>query len=190
MALRLARPEDAPALLAIYGQYIDTTITLEYELPDEAEFTRRVATTLERYPYLVWEEDGVLLGYAYAHPERTREGYQWNAELSIYLDRSAVGRGLGTRLFGALLDLLTAQGVRTVYGVVTLPNPASEALHHAFGFHELGVHRNTGYKNGRWVDVVWFDRALSSYPQTPAPVIPLPQLDSGILEDILAARSR
>lgn len=190
MALRLARPEDVPALLAIYGQYIDTPITLEYELPDEAEFTRRVFTTLERYPYLVWEEDGALLGYAYAHPERTREGYQWNAELSIYLDRAAVGRGLGRRLFGALLDLLTAQGVRTVYGVVTCPNPASEGLHRSFGFHELAVHRNTGYKNGAWVDVAWFDRALSSYPANPAPVTPLPQLDRRVVEEILTARSR
>ena len=190
MALRLARPEDAPALLAIYGQYIDTPITLEAELPEEAEFTRRVSSTLEHYPYLVWEEDGALLGYAYAHPERTRAGFQWNAELSIYLDRSAAGRGLGRRLFGALLDLLTAQGVRTVYGVVTLPNPASEGLHRAFGFHQLAVHRKTGYKNGTWVDVAWFDRALSSYPANPAPVTPMPQLDRRTVEEILTAHSR
>ena len=190
MALRLARREDAPALLAIYGQYINTPVTLEYQLPDEAEFARRISAVLARYPYLVWEEEGALLGYAYAHPEQSRAGYQWNAELSIYLDRAAVGRGLGRRLLGALLDLLTAQGVRTVYSAVTRPNPASEGLHRAFGFHALGVHRNTGYKNGAWVDVAWFDRALSSYSPNPAPVLPLPRLDRRVLEDILTAHSR
>ena len=117
------------------------------------------------------------------------------AEIAGAVFRARSGRPLAeaaprTLVFGALLDLLTAQGVRTVYGVVTLPNPASEGLHHAFGFHELAVHRKTGYKNGSWVDVAWFDRALSSYPANPAPVTPLPQLDHRVVEEILTAHSR
>lgn len=176
MKLRLATPADSPALLDIYAQYIDTPITFEYTLPTQSEFANRIADTLATYPYLVCEEGGQMLGYAYAHRQREREAYQWNAELSIYLDRTAQSRGLGSRLYGTLLDLLRLQGIKTVYGVVTTPNEKSERLHLGLGFRRLGTFRNTGYKNGRWHDVSWFEKALAPYEPSPDPILPVHQL--------------
>lgn len=95
MTIRLAVPGDALALLEIYRQYIQTPITFEYELPTLEEFTRRISDALKQYPYLVLEDQGRLLGYTYAHPEREWKAYQWNAELSIYLAPAAVGKGYG-----------------------------------------------------------------------------------------------
>lgn len=186
MAIRLASPEDSTALLAIYRQYIHTPITFEYELPSQEEFSHRIASTLEHYPYLVFEEAGVPLGYAYAHPERERIAYQWNTELSIYLDTAVTGRRVGYRLYSALMDLLVLQGVKTAYGAVTRPNPASEGLHRSLGFRQLGVHQNTGYKNGAWYDVIWFEKALAPYEIPPAPITPFPQLSPEQVSSILA----
>ena len=135
------------------------------------------------------EDQGRLLGYAYAHPERERKAYQWNAELSIYLDPAAVGKGTGRRLYRALLDLLALQGVRTVYGVVTSPNPASEALQKSLGFRLIGVHKNTGYKAGQWRDVLWFEKSLAPYDADPQPVLPLCRLDQRQVDRVLAAYS-
>lgn len=176
MNLRFASEADVPALLSIYQQYIPTTITFEYELPSPAEFTRRVASVSEVYPYLVLEEKGAVLGYAYAHPIAQRAAYGWGAELSVYLRPDAAGKGLGKRLYRALIRLLRLQGVHTVYGLVASPNPASEGLHAALGFRVMGVQRSAGYKNGRWIDLLWFERAISSYDPDPAPLTPVSQL--------------
>lgn len=185
MRIRFARPEDSSALLAIYAQSISTPVTFEYHLPAPEAFAQRIIKTQERYPFLVWEENSCILGYAYAHPERTTSAYQWNAELTIYLDKNATGHGIGKRLYGALMELLRLQGVRTVYGVVTSPNPASEGLHASFGFHLLGIHHRTGYKNGKWHDVLWFEKALAAYDQDPAPVTPIQQLDQAMVRSLL-----
>ncbi|WP_235381342.1 GNAT family N-acetyltransferase [Pseudoflavonifractor phocaeensis] len=187
MQLRFARPQDSQALLDIYARYIRTPITFEYDLPTPEEFSRRIASTLERYPYLAVEEDGKLIGYAYAHPERERAAYQWNAELSIYLAPGAVGRGVGTALYSALMDLLRLQGVKTVYGVVTSPNPASEKLHQSLGFRLLGVHRNTGFKDGAWYDVLWFEKSLAGYEADPRPVIPIGDVPAREVRRVLDA---
>ena len=172
MGIHMATTADTGDLLAIYGQYIDTSITFEYVLPTEAQFSARIAGILEEYPYLVWEEDGRILGYAYAHRHMERAAYQWNAELSVYLDRSVRRRGLGRRLYGALMELLTMQGVLTAHALVTSPNPASRSLHEAMGFSLLAVHRLAGFKAGEWHDVLWFERELA--PRGPAPVPPVP----------------
>ena len=185
MKIRLARPEDAQALLDIYGQYIHTPITFEYQLPTREEFARRIRDTLERYPYLVWEREGRSAGYAYAHLQRERAAYQWNAELSIYLDRDAVGRGGGRGLYTALLELLRLQGVQTASASVTVPNPASQALHRSMGFRETGLSPKTGYKGGAWHDVVFFEKPLGDYAPAPAPVTPLPKLPAGEVEAVL-----
>ena len=185
--IRLARPGDVDALLAIYAPYLSTTVTFEYVVPSREEFARRIADVQARFPYLVLEDQGRLLGYTYAHPEREWKAYQWNAELSIYLAPAAVGKGYGRRLYQALLDLLSLQGVRTVYGVVTSPNPASEALQKSLGFRLIGVHKNTGYKAGQWRDVLWFEKSLAPYDADPQPVLPFCQLDQQQVDRVLAA---
>lgn len=185
MKLRFATPADSQALLDIYSQYINTSITFEYDLPTREEFARRISSLLELYPYLVLEDRGRPVGYSYAHQLRERVAYQWSAELSIYLDADAAGRGTGRQLYTALMDLLRLQGVKTVYGVVTHPNPASEGLHHSLGFVLRGIHHNTGYKNGEWLDVAWYEKGIASYDPDPRPVLPIHQIASEAVEAIL-----
>ncbi|MCD7761007.1 MAG: N-acetyltransferase family protein [Clostridiales bacterium] len=160
--IRLVRPSDAPALLAIYAQSIHTPVTFEYELPTLEEFRERIGEISAHYPYLVLEEDGAVLGYAYAHRLRERAAFAWDAELSVYLDRSAQGRGLGTRLYSVLVELLRRQGVQAVYGCITSPNPASVALHEKLGFRYCGVFHRTGYKDGQWWDVLWYEKQIGA----------------------------
>ena len=176
MNLRFADEHDAAACLAIYAQYIDTSITFETALPSEDEFAGRIRSYGAVYPWLIAEEEGKILAYAYAHRAQERAAYDWNAELSVYVSKNAAGRGLGTRLYRALLALLKEQGVRTAYGVVTMPNDASAALHRKLGFGLLGTYHNTGYKNGRWRDVVWFEKPIGSFTGEPRPLIPITRL--------------
>ena len=189
MEIGFASPRDTEELLAIYGQYIDTPITFECALPSVESFTERIRSIRSAYPYIVCEEDGRIWGYAYAHRQAERAAYQWNAELSIYLDRGARGRGLGRRLYGALMELLRLQGIRTVYALVTVPNPASEGLHRAMGFRTMGVQRSTGYKDGAWRDVAWFEKPIGAYDVAPAPLRPLEQVPGEQVDRILAAAS-
>ena len=183
--IRFAAAADAPALLGIYGQYMDTPITFECALPSEEAFRGRVAEYGAACPYLVWEEDGRILGYAYAHRLGERAAYQWSAELSIYLDRDSTGRGLGRRLYGALMELLRLQGVRTAYGCVTLPNAGSEGLHAAMGFRRTGTWHSAGFKCGAWRDVGWFEKAIAPYDPSPAPVRPIGEVPAGAAAEIL-----
>ncbi len=188
MTVRFAEETDAKELLKIYGQYIDTSITFEYCLPSEEEFRQRIRNVKqEGYPYLVCMEDGRITGYAYAHRPFERAAYQWDAELSIYLDRSCTCGGLGGRLYGILLELLKMQGVRTVYGCVVSPNPKSERLHERMGFQRIGVFKNTGYKNGTWLDVVWFEKKIGSFSGGPEPVKPVWELEERERKRILCA---
>ncbi len=182
--IRMAKETDAAALLAVYLPYMETTITFEYDVPSLEEFTRRVRSTLTEYPYLLCEENGEVLGYAYAHRFKPRAAYQWDAELSIYLSRAAYGRGIGKALYGALIDLLQAQGVRNVYGVITSDNERSLAFHERMGFSPAGVHHKTGYKNGKWHDIVYLERHLEGM-DPPAPVRPVGALDEETVAKIL-----
>ena len=183
--IRLARPGDVDALLAIYSPYLSTTVTFEYVVPRREEFARRIADVQARFPYLVLEEDGQPIGYAYAHLLAERIAYQWSAELSIYLSPAATGKGTGRPLYLALMELLRLQGMRTVYGVVSHPNPASEAFHAALDFRLLGTQHNSGYKNGQWLDVAWYEKPLSDYPDAPPVPIPLDHLPQETVADVL-----
>ena len=175
--IRFAAAKDAAELLEIYAPYVTgTTVSFEYEVPAVEEFRRRVEETSARYPYLVWEEDGALLGYAYAHPYAARPAYQWSAELTVYLRQGVSRRGLGSQLYGALMELLRLQGVRNVYGCVTAENTASVAFHHALGFREAGRFSQVGYKLGRWLDVLWLEKAIASGGE-PQPLVSFPQVD-------------
>ena len=110
MQLRFAVPSDAGALLRIYDEYINTSITFEYALPGEAEFAARIADISAEYPYLALFDGGVPAAYAYAHRAQARAAYGWNAELSIYIAQAYAGHGLGRLLYEALMELLRRQG--------------------------------------------------------------------------------
>ncbi len=186
MSIRFATAADAAALLSIYAQYISTPITFECELPSVKDFARRIADICQDYPYLVYNEGDRILGYAYAHRHMERAAYQWDAGLSVYLDQSATAKGLGKKLYRALIEILRLQGVRTVYGGVTVPNAKSEALHTSLGFTVIGTYHNTGYKCGQWHDVMWFEKAVAPYDAAPQPFASIWDIDRTLIEAILA----
>lgn len=184
--IRLAAIEDAESILAIYTPYVrESVITFEYEVPTLDEMRRRIADTLKDYPYIVAILENRVIGYAYAHRQRERAAYQWNAELSVYLDGDSQGRGIGKTLYTCLMELLKLQRIVNVYGAVTLPNPASERLHESLGFRRLGNYVNTGYKMGKWLDVVWFETAINDYPANPEPFVPFPQVEKTSVDRVL-----
>ena len=183
--LRPVRESDVPALLAIYSQYIHTNITFEYDLPDEEEFLHRIREVTETYPYLVCEKYGRMVGYAYAHLYKERAAYAWDVELSVYTSTEAAGMGIGRRLYGALLSLLALQGVYTAYGRVTKPNEKSERLHEIMGFSKVGEEHGTGYKNGIWMDLTVYEKAISPHMGEPRAITPLSALDPAEVDMIL-----
>ena len=173
--------------MSVYAPYIrGTAITFEYDVPAVEEFRERIRSVLSRYPYLVCTVDGEAAGYAYAGLMRERTAYGWDVELSVYVDARHYGRRIGRSLYGALIELLELQNVCNFYGVVTLPNDASERLHTSLGFRRLGVFRNTGYKLGRWYDVAWYEKHIENREQAPLPIVPVGELDAAQLERILA----
>ena len=185
MKLRFAQPSDSADLLRIYAQYIGTPVTFEYTLPGVDEFANRIRNIGRDYPYIICMEGDNIIGYAYAHRAMEREAYQWNAELSIYLDQEHTAHGLGKQLCRLLIDILRLQGIRNVYSLVTLPNTASERLHASLGFERLGTLTNTGYKNGNWHDVAWFGKTITSYITQPVPFLPLQHIPAATLQNLL-----
>ena len=185
MIIRLANIEDSKALLNIYSQYIDTAITFECVLPTEKQFKERIAGIIKDYPYLVCEENGEILGYAYAHRQMEREAYQWNAELSIYLDKNFTSKGVGKKLYYILIDILKLQGIKNVYAGVTVPNEKSKNLHLSLGFTSLGIYHNTGYKNNKWHDVEWFEKQIMPYNIEPKPFVSISKIDLEEIQEII-----
>lgn len=183
---RIATERDAEALLEIYRPYVETTaVSFETVTPSLETFRERIREIGKGYPYLVAEQDGQPIGYSYASRYRTRAGFLWTAELSVYVRRDLRGNGIGTRLFAAVLDLLRLQGYRNAVSVVSLPNLASEKLHYRFGFRLAGKQIKCGYKNGSWCDVGIFERPLSDYPDPPELPLPFSQLSEEDVERIL-----
>lgn len=161
MNIRLATPSDAAALLAIYAPYVENTaITFEYEVPTIEDFTNRIAKTLEKYPYLVAEEDGVVVGYAYASTYYARAAYDWAVELSVYVSLDSRGQGVGTKLYDALEYLLDQMGYIHFLACIFLPNEASLALHRKRGYQQVAHFPKIGYKFNRWHDIVWLQKSL------------------------------
>lgn len=191
VTLRRAHLEDAEAILGIYAPYIrNTNITFEYEVPSLSEFRDRMAGIMEGYPYLTCEIDGIAAGYAYAHRYKERAAYQWDAELSVYLREGCERRGIGQAFYTALMEILKEQHVRNVYGIVTSPNPPSEALHAAMGFRLAGVSLKTGYKLGKWIDVSCFERPLGDPDSPPEELLTVHQVPQERIAQILQAAER
>ena len=155
----------------------DTTISFEWEPPTVDEIAGRIARTLQDgYPWLVREINGAVAGYAYAGRFRTRAAYDWAAETSVYVQRDRHRSGVGRATYGALLRLLERQGFRSAYGVMTLPNAASEALHRAVGFNEVGRFPRVGWKFGAWHDVAVWCAPLGDPDAAPGRLLPLDEI--------------
>jgi len=167
ITLRFAAPSDAASLLEIYRPYVEnTTISLEYDVPTEAEFERRIRKFSAEFPYIICEIDGKIAGYAYAHRYKERFGYRFSAETTVYLDESYRGMGIGKRLYGAIFELLTLMEYKNLYAIVTGENTSSIDFHKAMGFTEVGREHNNGFKLGRWVDVVLLEKQIGEHPNT------------------------
>jgi L-amino acid N-acyltransferase YncA len=172
--IRLAIPEDAPGVQAIYAPVVrDTAISFELEPPSVEDMRQRIGAVVERLPWLVCERRGEILGYAYAGPHRARAAYQWSVDVSVYIHTQARRSGVGRGLYRSLFALLSLQGLYHAYAGITLPNPASIGLHESLGFTPVGVYRAVGYKLGAWHDVGWWQLTLQEPIMPPEPPMDL-----------------
>ena len=168
MSIRQATVQDVPQILEIYAHYIENTaISFEYTVPGIREFTQRFLGITERFAWLVWEEDGKILGYAYGSLPFERAAYQWCAEASIYLRPEAQGKGIGKKLYAALEEILQQQGYKKVYAIITTANEPSIAFHKAVGYRLTATMPDCGYKFGKWYGTVWMEKELNNWAVPP-----------------------
>ncbi len=175
--IRIARPEDAGALLDIYAWYVEnTTVTFEYDVPSVAEFEGRIRRTLTRYPYLVAELEGVPVGYAYAGEFRERVAYMWCCEASVYVRRDMHRLGIGRQLYTQLERYLRLQNIASIDACISHPNKQSIKFHSSLDFERVARFSKCAFKMGRWVDVVWMQKILKESDSAPEAFIPFPEI--------------
>ncbi len=163
--IRSAVEADAAALLAIYRPFVESTaVSFETVVPTVEEFADRIAKALTGWQWLVAEQDGQCIGYAYGSSHRQRQAYRWSVEVSAYVHPNHHRRGVGRALYLRLLEELAQKGFCNAYAGTTLPNEGSVALHRAVGFEFIGVFKAVGRKFGTWHDVAWFQRVLRDSP--------------------------
>jgi phosphinothricin acetyltransferase len=171
VVIRDAGAADAERCAEIYAPYVlDTAISFETEPPTAEEMARRIADAQRAHAWLVLEDEGVVVGYAYGGPFMSRAAYQWAAAVSVYVAAGRRRTGGGRALYEALLGRLAERGHRAALAGIALPNEASTGLHLAMGFEPVGTYRRVGWKHGRWHDVAWYQRALGDEDGAPAPL--------------------
>lgn len=171
ITIRSANVYDAPYILDIYRYYVEkTAITFEYEVPSVEEFTHRIEHTLTKYPYIVAEEKGKIIGYAYAETFKARAAYDWSVETTIYLDHTRKHGGLGKRLYTALEAILVKQGICNANACITSPEVEDEYCdHNSEGYHEhlgyklVGKFHRCGYKFDTWYNMVWMEKFINDH---------------------------
>ena len=161
MVIRPVRREDAQEMLDIYRPFVtDNSVSFELEVPSLDQFAERIVTYTKRFPWLVAEENGEVIGYAYASSYRERKAYQWSVECSVYIRSDYYGKGCAQKLYETLFEELTSRGFFNVYAIITLPNEASVRFHQKMNFEEVGIFRRVGFKFGKWHDVLWMVKFL------------------------------
>lgn len=166
--VRTATPADAPAIWNIYRYYVEhTAISFEITVPTQEQIRHRIEKVLAAFPYLVAEENGQILGYAYAGPFIPREAYSHCAEVSIYITRENRRCGIGKKLYAELVSQLQKQGITQIYACIGLPEQEDEYLnnnsaefHAHMGFQEVGRFRNSGKKFGRFYHMIWMEKLI------------------------------
>ena len=193
ISIRIAREEDAEALLSIYAYYVkNTAVSFEYEVPSLEEFRERIRHTLPQYPYLVAEENDRIIGYVYAGRFHPRAAFQWAAEASIYIDEAHHGKGLGRLFYEKLEDILRRQNVTNVYAVVATPMEEedeyltrnSERFHEAIGYQTVGRYHGCGNKFGRWYDLLDMEKFLMVHECPPKQFIPFSEIREQIAKEL------
>lgn len=191
MSLRLATPADAAGILNIYAPYIEnTSFTFETEVPSMESIASRINNYLETWPWLVYDDDGVIAGYAYATRHRERTAYQWCTESSIYIADEYRGTGVAKALYEALFVILEKQGFRNVYAVINLPNDPSVAFHEKCGFSYFATFEKVGYKLGRWKNVGWWKLTLNEYGDEPEPPVKFSVMEKNFLQQLFDEKGK
>jgi len=166
--IRPVTVNDSRRICEIYAPFCEeTVVSFESRAPSVEEMAGRIEKIAGHYPWLIWEVDGEVAGYAYAGQHREREGYRWSVDVTIYLDERFRGRGGGRALYAELFRRLREQGFYSAYAGITLPNDASVGLHRTVGFREVGVYHQVGHKLGEWRDVAWYELELQPKPSVP-----------------------
>lgn len=184
--IRVATAADAKELLDIYAPYVtDTAISFEYDVPGLSEFEARIADILKKYPYLVAEYDGEILGYAYTHAFVGRAAYDHAVETTIYLKKGKTKMGVGRMLYEALERISVAQNIFNMNACIGYPEVPDEHLtlnsvqfHEHMGYQMVGTFHNCGYKFNTWYHMVWMEKIIGNHDSAPLPVIPFPDLNS------------
>lgn len=184
---RPASEDDAADLLAIYRYYVEkTAVTFEWAMPTVDEFQERIRHTLERYPYIVAESNGRILGYTYAGPLKDRKAYDWSVETTIYLDHTIRHQGLGSQLYLQLEQVLKQMHVLNLYACIAVPKENddayltddSERFHAHLGYSTIGTFHDCGYKFERWYDMIWMEKMIGEHDCHPAEIIPFREIQT------------
>ncbi len=183
--IRMATPDDAEKILAVYAPYIlETGITFEYEVPTVEDFRARIEKVLEKYPYLVAERNSEILGYSYANPLGERAAFSRAAETVLYIRKNARGHHLGSRLYAALESILKKQHVTNICACIAYRETEDETLTHASpnfhaacGYQKIGHFTKCGYKFGRWYDLIWMEKMIGEHLDEPPAFIPITKIE-------------
>ena len=168
LIIRMARPKDAKAILAIYEPYIlETAITFEVDIIPLEIFEDRMSKVQKQFPWLVGEKEGKIVGYAYCSSHYERAAFAWDCECSVYIAKESHHQGIATALYTKLFQLIAKQGYYNIYSLIAVPHESSVALHKKFGFTEVGTYLKTGYKLGTWWDLLILEKRLCSFDQKP-----------------------
>lgn len=176
--IRVAKPADCNAILDIYAPFCQPSSPVSFELvpPSPPDIQKQLVITLKNYPWIVYEQSGTVVGYAYADQHQSIGAFDWDVNVHIYLKESVRGKGLGKQLYNFLFDGLRTLGYYNAYANITLPNEAALALHKSVGFTLVGVRNSTAYKGGAWRDVALFALKLQPYAIDPPKPIKFSQL--------------
>jgi phosphinothricin acetyltransferase len=175
--IRFATPKDARAIRDIYAPFCEATpVSFEVDPPSVAHMRQRIDKTLTALPWLVGAQEGTVIGYAYASRHRERAGYRWSVDVSVYVGDGYRGRGIGRALYSSLFAILRLQGFHNILAGITLPNPASVALHESMGLRLIGIYPRIGFKCGKWHDVGWWQLTLRACDGAPGEPRDLPEL--------------
>ncbi|MEE0546865.1 MAG: N-acetyltransferase family protein [Peptococcaceae bacterium] len=196
ISIRVATPDDAEALLALYAPYVtDTAISFEYEVPSVEEFRARIVRTLKTYPYLIAEFRGVILGYAYTSAFVGRAAYAWSAETSIYIDKNCRHQGIGRALYQALESISRLQRITNLYACIGVPENGSDPyltrnsadFHAHLGYRFVGEFQRCGYKFDHWYHMIWMEKLIADHPAQPLPMRPFSELTDDEVAAVLDA---
>lgn len=184
--IRQVQLNDAEQILKVYTPFItDTCISFEYTVPSLEEFTQRIANISAEYPYIVLEDEGEIVGYAYAHRYLERAAYNWDVEVTIYLAPKVQGKGLGIALYDTLEKLMALQNIKNLYSCITGDNVHSIEMHRSMGYEYIGTFPKAGFKHDRWLDVVWMAKVIGDREQAPQDFICFPDVNPELVEATL-----